>query len=284
MDPNKKLAVAVLVTTFLDRGILQRLAGMIDIIDNVSPPARTDVLGAPVSAVNLQMAIELIASWIRSRELHYVCVTGVHGVMESWRDEELQRIHAAAGMVTPDGMPLVWLLKMAGHRHADRVYGPDLMLEMFAAGVEHGVRHFLYGSTSETTARLKDNLLRLYPGARIVGIHSPPIRSVGDPEDDAICQMINESSADIIWVGLGTPKQEVWMARHRDRLRCPVFIGVGAAFDVHAGVVRQAPRFIQRSGFEWLYRLALEPRRLTWRYLRNNPAFVVLILMQKMKL
>jgi N-acetylglucosaminyldiphosphoundecaprenol N-acetyl-beta-D-mannosaminyltransferase len=257
---------------------------MIDIISDHPLPARTDVLGVPVSAVNLQAAVDIIGEWIRSRERHYVCVTGVHGVMESWRDEELRRIHAAAGMVTPDGMPMVWLLKMAGHRHADRVYGPDLMLAMFAAGVEQGVRHFLYGSTPETTARLKDNLLSLYPGARIVGIHSPPIRPVGAPEDDAICRMIDDSGADIVWVGLSTPKQEVWMARHRDRLRCPVLIGVGAAFDMHAGAVRQAPRFIQRSGFEWLYRMALEPRRLAWRYLRNNPAFVVLILKQKMKL
>jgi N-acetylglucosaminyldiphosphoundecaprenol N-acetyl-beta-D-mannosaminyltransferase len=173
---------------------------------------------------------------------------------------------------------------MAGHRHADRVYGPDLMLAMFAAGTGQGVRHFLYGSTSATTARLKSKLLSLYPAARVVGVYNPPIRPVGAPEDDAVCQMINDSGADIVWVGLSTPKQEVWMARHRDRVHCPVFIGVGAAFDIHAGVVRQAPRFIQRSGFEWLFRLALEPRRLVGRYLRNNPAFVALILKQKMDL
>ena len=163
-------------------------------------------------------------------------------------------------MVTPDGMPMVWLLKMAGHRHAERVYGPDLMLAMFAAGIGQGVRHFLYGSTPATTARLKNKLLSLYPEAVIAGTHSPPIRPVGAAEDDAVCRMIDDSGADIIWVGLSTPKQEVWMARHRDRLRCPVFVGVGAAFDIHAGVVRQAPRAIQRSGFEWLFRLALEPR------------------------
>jgi N-acetylglucosaminyldiphosphoundecaprenol N-acetyl-beta-D-mannosaminyltransferase len=245
---------------------------------------RTDVLGVPVSAVNLKTAVDIIADWIRLRERHYVCVTGVHGVMESRRDEDLRRIHTEAGMVTPDGMPMVWLLKMAGHRHSDRVYGPDLMLAMFALGVEHGIRHFLYGSTLGTIAKLKDKLLNLYPDAQIVGFHSPPIRPVGAAEDDAVCQMIDDSGADIIWVGLSTPKQEVWMARHRDRLRCPVLIGVGAAFDMHAGVVRQAPRIIQRSGFEWLFRLMLEPRRLGRRYLRNNPAFIASILKQKMGL
>lgn len=257
---------------------------MTDIITADSPPPRTDVLGVPVSAVNLRMAVGIIARWVLLRERNYVCVTGVHGIMESWRDDDLRRIHAAAGMVTPDGMPMVWLLKMAGHRHADRVYGPDLMLAMFDAGVARGVRHFLYGSTPETTARLQNKLLGLYPGASIVGIHSPPIRPVGAPEDDSVCQMINDSGADIVWVGLSTPKQEVWMARHRDRLRCPVLIGVGAAFDMHAGMLRQAPRIVQRSGFEWLFRLALEPRRLAGRYMRNNPAFVALILKQKFNL
>lgn len=269
---------------FLVGVILQRLAGMTDIITADSPPPRTDVLGVPVSAVNLRMAVGIIARWVLLRERNYVCVTGVHGIMESWRDDDLRRIHAAAGMVTPDGMPMVWLLKMAGHRHADRVYGPDLMLAMFDAGVARGVRHFLYGSTPETTARLQNKLLGLYPGASIVGIHSPPIRPVGAPEDDSVCQMINDSGADIVWVGLSTPKQEVWMARHRDRLRCPVLIGVGAAFDMHAGMLRQAPRIVQRSGFEWLFRLALEPRRLAGRYMRNNPAFVALILKQKFNL
>jgi N-acetylglucosaminyldiphosphoundecaprenol N-acetyl-beta-D-mannosaminyltransferase len=247
-------------------------------------PQRVDVLGVGVSAINLDLAIDVIARWIELGERQYVCVTGVHGVMESRRDEELRRIHSAAGLVTPDGMPLVWLLRLAGHRHVDRVYGPDLMHAVVAWGVKRGIRHFLYGARPETLNRLKHNLLLSFPDARLVGVHSPPYRPIGALEDDEVCSMIDDSGADIVWIGLSTPKQEIWMAQHRDRLRCPVLIGVGAAFDIHAGTVKQAPRLIQRGGLEWLFRLVQEPRRLGWRYLRNNPTFILLILKQRMRL
>ena len=242
----------------------------------------TDVLNVQISAVNLRMAVDTIFQWVESRDCRYVCVTGVHGVMESQRNPELRQIHNSAGMVTPDGMPMVWLLRLDGHRHADRVYGPDLVNAVFAAGIRQNIRHFLYGSTPEILARLQHNLLHRFPSALLVGAHSPPFRPVGSIEDEAVCQMIDDSGADIVWIGLSTPKQEIWMARHRDRLKAPVLIGVGAAFDIHAGMVRQAPRLIQRSGFEWLFRLTQEPRRLAWRYLRNNPVFALLILKQKM--
>jgi N-acetylglucosaminyldiphosphoundecaprenol N-acetyl-beta-D-mannosaminyltransferase len=254
---------------------------MNDQIANRFKPPRIDVLGVGVSAVNLPLAIQMINQWVSSRERHFICVTGVHGVMESWRDPALRRIHSEAGMVTPDGMPMVWLLRLAGHREASRVYGPDLMHAVFAAGIERGTRHFLYGSTSETLIKLEHNLLTNFPAALIVGAYSPPFRPVGALEDDTVCKMIDDTNAEIVWVGLSTPKQEVWMARHRERLGCSVIVGVGAAFDIHAGSVRQAPRFIQRSGFEWLFRLACEPRRLASRYLINNPLFVFLILKQK---
>ena len=243
---------------------------------------RTDILGVGISAVDLPMAVDVIFDWIQTQDRRYVCVTGVHGVMESQRNPELRRIHDHAGMVTPDGMPMVWLLRLDGYRHANRVYGPDLMNAVFATGVGRDIRHFMYGSRPDTLTRLQHNLLAQFPGAHIVGAYSPPFRAAGAVEDDAVCQMIDESGADIIWVGLSTPKQEVWMARHRNRLKAPVIIGVGAAFDIHAGLVRQAPRVIQRSGFEWLFRLIQEPRRLAWRYLRNNPVFMLLILKQKM--
>jgi N-acetylglucosaminyldiphosphoundecaprenol N-acetyl-beta-D-mannosaminyltransferase len=244
---------------------------------------RTNVLGVGVSAINLPLATNVILGWISSGTRHYVCVTGVHGVMECQRDADLLRIHRSAGMVTPDGMPMVWLSKLAGHRHVDRVYGPDLMHAVFAAGVTMGLKHFLYGATEETLAKLRTNLLAAFPDARIAGTYSPPFRPVGTDETKDVCDHINQSDADIVWVGLSTPKQEVWMARHRDRLRNPVLIGVGAAFDIHAGTLPQAPRFMQRSGLEWAFRLAQEPRRLASRYLRNNPLFVLLVLKQYLR-
>lgn len=239
-----------------------------------------NVLGIGVSAINMDMAVGTIGEWIRKRESHYVCITGVHGVMESHRDKELRQIHNMAGLVTPDGMPLVWLLKFSGHGHADRVCGPDLMFALFEVSGQRGYTHYLYGASEDALARLQANLTRWFPAARIVGANSPPFRSLTEEEDKEITKRINESGADIVWVGLGAPKQERWMAAHRDRLHAPVFIGVGAAFDFHAGLVRRAPRFIQRSGFEWLFRLAMEPRRLWKRYLTNNPQFVLLVLAQ----
>jgi N-acetylglucosaminyldiphosphoundecaprenol N-acetyl-beta-D-mannosaminyltransferase len=238
---------------------------------------RANILGVGVSAINMAMALANIDGWIESRRRHYVCITGVHGVMESQRDPELRLIHNAAGMATPDGMPLVWMLWAGGHRSADRVYGPDLMLAVLERSRERGYRHFIYGASEATLARLRANLHVRFPGVPIVGSYSPPFRPLTASEDAAVVEMINAARPDVVWVGLSTPKQERWMAEHRDRLEAPVLVGVGAALDFHAGVVRQAPRFMQRSGVEWLFRLAMEPRRLWRRYLRNNPAFLVCI-------
>jgi N-acetylglucosaminyldiphosphoundecaprenol N-acetyl-beta-D-mannosaminyltransferase len=245
---------------------------------------RTNVLGVGVSAVNMERALATIAGWIDGRERHYVCVTGVHGVMESYRAPELRRIHNAAGMVTPDGMPLAWLLKLAGYRDSDRVCGPELMPELFKRSQARGDRHYLYGGSPKALRLLRERLLQLAPDARIVGTCSPPFRPLTPKEDAEVVAEINESGADIVWVGLSTPKQERWMAAHREVLSAPVLIGVGAAFDIHAGVVRRAPEFLRRTGFEWTYRLLLEPRRLWWRYLSSNPHFVALVAMQKIGL
>jgi len=243
-------------------------------------PDRINVLGVGVSAINMGDALDAIDRWIDADQRSYVCVTGVHGVMESQHDPDIRAIHNAAGMVTPDGMPLVWLLKLARRRHADRVYGPDLMLAAFERSVRRGHRHFLYGSSEDTLAKLRANLEARFPGCRIVGTHSPPFRPLTAEEGAAVVRAIDDSGADIVWVGLSTPKQERWMAAHRPLLRAPVLVGVGAAFDFHAGVKRQAPRFIQRSGFEWLFRMLSEPRRLWKRYATNNPAFVARVLGQ----
>jgi N-acetylglucosaminyldiphosphoundecaprenol N-acetyl-beta-D-mannosaminyltransferase len=240
----------------------------------------TNILGVKVSAVSQQMAEDTIASWIRTGARHYVCVSGVHGIMESRRDPELRKIHNQAGLVTPDGMPLVWLSNLAGQRGVTRVYGPDLMLRLFHASADRGWRHFLYGATPETLNRLAAQLRLRFPGARIVGHHSPPFRPTTADEDAAEIAMIEQARPDIVWVGLSTPKQERWMATHRAVLSAPALIGVGAAFDIHAGTLVQAPRALQRAGLEWAFRLAVEPRRLWRRYARNNPAFVLSVLLQ----
>jgi N-acetylglucosaminyldiphosphoundecaprenol N-acetyl-beta-D-mannosaminyltransferase len=242
--------------------------------------ARTNILGVGVSAVNLPMAMQAIEHWIEARTPHYVCVAGVHNIMASQHDPALRQIHNRAGLVTPDGMPLVWLSKLTGHRHVDRVYGPDLMAMLCKKSVKKGYRHFLYGSSEEVLNQLSANLSRQAPGLHIAGIYSPPYRPLTPEEDQAIVKRINDCAPDIVWVGLGTPKQDHWMADHVGRLSAPVLVGVGAAFDFHAGAKRQAPYWMQRSGLEWVFRLAIEPRRLWRRYIYNNPRFVLEVFLQ----
>jgi N-acetylglucosaminyldiphosphoundecaprenol N-acetyl-beta-D-mannosaminyltransferase len=241
---------------------------------------RVDVLGVGVSAINMDTALEVIDRWITDGAQQYVCVAGVHGVMESQRDESLRRIHNSAGLVTPDGMPLVWLTRLHGWRNTSRVYGPDLMLDLCERSLATGYRHFLYGGNAEVPERLATRLQKRFPGLIIAGTYSPPFRTLTAEEDEEIVQRINDAKADIVWVGLSTPKQEYWMSRHVGRISAPVMIGVGAAFDFHAGLKRQAPRWMQRSGLEWFFRLMNEPRRLWRRYLVNNPKFVWMTLLQ----
>lgn len=225
-------------------------------------------------------AVETIEEWIQAGKRHYVCVTGVHGVMESQRDEELRRIHSHAGLVTPDGVPLLWLGRLRGFADMDRVYGPDLMLRLCDRSPSRGYRHYLYGGGKGVPERLGARLSKRFPGLDIVGSYSPPFRPLTPEEDDEVVRRLNAARPDIVWVGLGTPKQERWMEAHRSRLRAPVLIGVGAAFDFHSGLKRQAPRWMQRGGLEWLFRLASEPRRLWRRYLVNNTWFIALVLAQ----
>lgn len=241
---------------------------------------RVDILGVGVDRLTLPLALATMARWIERRTRTYVCITGVHGVMECQHDPELAQVHDQAGMVTADGMPLVWLSRLKGATEARRVYGPDLMLHAFERSEASGWRHYLYGSSPETLRRLEARLSERFPRASIVGRLSPPYRPLTEVEERAIVAEINTARPDIVWVGLSTPKQERWMASQRAVLEAPVLVGVGAAFDFHAGVKRQAPRWIQRAGLEWLFRLACEPRRLACRYLRNNPRFVAALLAQ----
>jgi N-acetylglucosaminyldiphosphoundecaprenol N-acetyl-beta-D-mannosaminyltransferase len=238
---------------------------------------RCNVLGVGVSAINMPIAVAQIDNWIRQRkDFHYICVTGVHGVMESQHNQTLRGIHNAADMVTPDGMPLVWISKLKGFGKVDRVYGPDLMLAL----CERNYRHFFYGGAEGTAELLAARMKHRFPHLLVCGCHAPPFRELTFNEDQHIVEQINTTKPDIVWVGLSTPKQEFWMADHVARVDAPVMIGVGAAFDFLAGLKPQAPRWVQRSGFEWLFRLLTEPRRLWRRYLKNNPAFVALSLAQ----
>jgi N-acetylglucosaminyldiphosphoundecaprenol N-acetyl-beta-D-mannosaminyltransferase len=244
---------------------------------------RVNILGVGVSAINMEQALNAIERWIVQRQPHYVCVTGVHGIVESQGNNSLRRVHNAAGLVTPDGMPLVWLARFHGRNHVERVYGPDLMLALCDRSISKGYKHFLYGGAESVPERLANSLKQRYPELQIVGSYSPPFRPLTNEEDKQTVQAINEANPDVVWIGLSTPKQERWMAEHIGRLTAPVLIGVGAAFDFHSGLKRQAPRWMQRSGLEWLFRLATEPRRLWRRYLVNNPLFTLLVLQQALR-
>ena len=240
-------------------------------------PARVDVLGVGVSAVSMEQAVAEIGRWVDEGERHYVCVTGVHGVMESQRDPALAAIHNASGLTTPDGMPMVWAGHRAGAGHMTRVYGPDLMLELCALAAERGWSSYFYGGAEGVPELLAERLTARFPGLKVAGCYSPPFRPLTPEEDEQVVARINEAEPELVWVGLSTPKQERWMAAHRDRLQAAALLGVGAAFDMHAGLLPQAPAWMQRRGLEWAYRLAKEPRRLWKRYLGNNPRFVLAI-------
>ena len=239
---------------------------------------RVDVLGVGISAISLDGAVDEIMRWIDDGERHYVCVTNVHTVMECQHDEELRRIHNASGLTTPDGMPIVWCAKRAGALGVTRVYGPDLMLALSKPLAESRRSVFLYGTMPRTLELLSARLTSQFPGLRIAGSYAPPFRPLTAVEDADVVRRINNSGADVVWVGLGAVKQEYWMAEHRESLQACALIGVGAAFDFHAGVIRQAPLWMQRHGLEWFYRLCREPRRLWRRYLSTNPAFVLGVL------
>ena len=233
-----------------------------------------NILAVPVAAVDLEQAAQQVERWIRDSTPSYVTVTGVHGIMASRDDAKVLRVHQRAAMCVPDGMPTVWIGRLRGHRQMHRVYGPDLMLELFRRSEAQGFTHFLYGGGEGVADRLRDRLLERFPRARVVGTWCPPFRACTDAEEADLRARVAEAKPDLLWVGLSTPKQEMWMEAHLRPLQAKVMIGVGAAFDFHAGLLRQAPRWVQKIGMEWFFRLCREPKRLWKRYLFNNPRFV----------
>lgn len=235
---------------------------------------RFNVLGVALHAMNLPVATEAVLEAVRERRKGYVCVTGVHGVTEAQNDPAFRAILNAAFLNTTDGMPLVWLGRHAHGRWVDRVYGPDLMLEIFRATQSTAIRHFFYGGAPGVAEELKARLEARFPGVTVCGTYCPPFRPLNAAEQADLQQIVREARPDIIWVGLSTPKQERFMAEYLSKLDTTLMFGVGAAFDFHAGRISQAPRWMQRSGLEWFYRLCSEPRRLGRRYLVNNPLFI----------
>ena len=239
-------------------------------------PATAEVLGVPLALIDYEQTLDWIDHAVATDHRGYLCVAATHTVMATADDPALRAAVLGADFTVPDGQPLVWALRLLGHEIDDRVYGPDLMDHACARAAQNGLRFYLYGGRNQgALAQLARNLRLRYPGLQIVGGHCPPFRPLTDEESEHIAAEIDRSGADVVWVGIGVPKQEKWMATMRDRLAAPVLVGVGAAFDFHAGLVPQAPDRLQRYGLEWLFRLVQEPRRLWRRYLRYNPRFVL---------
>jgi N-acetylglucosaminyldiphosphoundecaprenol N-acetyl-beta-D-mannosaminyltransferase len=240
-----------------------------------------DLLGLPIAMTHYVEAMDVMDGMIARSERGYVCATAVHALMVAQNDPEMREALERSTLTVPDGMPLVWAVNLLGEDLADRVYGPELMLRYCERSRERGHRVFLYGGRDQgSLAQLTLNLRLRFPGIKIVGGYSPPFRALTEDEDDAIARQINAARPDVVWVGIGVPKQEKWMARLRDRLDAPVLAAVGAAFDFHAGRVSMAPEWMQSRGLEWTYRIAQEPRRLLPRYLIHNPRFVAKVALQ----
>lgn len=262
-------------------------------------PPKLPVLGVGVSATNYGEIVRLCRCWVEQRRGRrgsadsgandaapgrYICVTSVHGVITAFRRPAVRATLNGADIATPDGMPIVWALRSFGVKKQARVYGPTLMLKLCEQAVRLGHRLFFYGSREDTLVALCARLKARFPALMVAGAYSPPFRPLTPAEDARCTQMILDSDADIVFVGISTPKQEHWMAEHRDRLGGVIMVGVGAAFDFHAGRVKQAPQWMQRAGLEWFFRLLMEPRRLWRRYILETPLFLPLWAFQKVGL
>jgi N-acetylglucosaminyldiphosphoundecaprenol N-acetyl-beta-D-mannosaminyltransferase len=253
--------------------------------DLVSETASFDVLGVRVHAVQTQDVVKQMEKWIRDQDrCHTVAATSMHGIVEAQHDPSFKKILNSTDAVVPDGMPLVWLGRRKGHQLPRRVYGPDLMLEFCEKTAERGYRHFFYGGESGVPQRLAESLKGRFPTIEVCGTFSPRFGPLDSEEDKEILTRIYRAAPDVLWVGLGTPKQERWMYVHRDKLRVPVLVSVGAAFDLLSGRRSQAPRWMREHGLEWLFRLLQEPRRLWRRYLIYGTQFVAYLALENLRL
>lgn len=242
-----------------------------------------DVLGVQLSAINMDRVVDLAETWIKTGNSAYICMSGVHGVMEAQADEHLRRILNEAFVNAPDGMPMSWLGWLQGYRQMDRVYGPDFMANLCRLSVTTGYRHYLYGGQPGVAEALKEKLENRFPGLHVVGTFTPPFRHLTKEEENRLLDDVWSTKPDILWVGLSTPKQERFMAEYIDRLHVPLLIAVGAAFDFHTGRIQEAPVWMKRAGLQWLHRLTQDPKRLWKRYVLNNPVFIWRIVLQLLR-
>jgi N-acetylglucosaminyldiphosphoundecaprenol N-acetyl-beta-D-mannosaminyltransferase len=253
---------------------------------NISCPPKKSVVGVGVSTTSYSEVVQVCRQWILARTVqtagHYICVTSVHGIVAAAKSSALKAVLNRADITTPDGMPVVWALRSFGARQQTRVYGPDLMLALCRDAERFGHRIYLYGATEDTIAKLRRRLLELFPGLIICGSWAPPFVPLTAEEDELATRRILESGADIVFVGMSTPKQDYWMFEHAPRLPGTILVGVGAAFLFHAGMVPQAPYWMQRNGLEWFFRLCMEPARLWRRYVIETPVFLPLWALQRM--
>jgi N-acetylglucosaminyldiphosphoundecaprenol N-acetyl-beta-D-mannosaminyltransferase len=242
------------------------------------PHDKFSILGINVSAINLALACQLVESCIENKEKIYICVAPVSTLVSCHEDPRYRNVVNEADIVTPDGMPLVWWARRKGFKQVQRTYGPDFMLALCDFGQNQEYKHYLLGATVDTCRKLEQNLKTRFLDIKIVGAFSPPFRELSEEENQQMIEDINSAHPDIVWVGLGSPKQDFWMKRNRDKINASVLVGVGAAFDFIAGVKPQAPRWMRQSGLEWLFRLCSEPQRLWKRYLIGNTKFIYYLL------
>ena len=244
-------------------------------VDKLKIPT-CDILGVKIAAINMEWVLKYIKKHIKDLSGDYICVSNVHTTVTSYEDPEYCRIQNEGIMALPDGGPLSSLGKKRGHEKMTRVTGPDLMGEIFEISAENSYRHYFYGSTEETLEKLYDKLKERYPKMQIAGMYSPPFRPMADKEDKAISEVINDANPDFVWIGLGAPKQERWMAIHQGKVK-GLMIGVGAGFDYYAENIKRAPEWMQRINMEWFYRLMQNPKRLFNRYMKTNTKFLWLV-------
>jgi N-acetylglucosaminyldiphosphoundecaprenol N-acetyl-beta-D-mannosaminyltransferase len=240
------------------------------------------VLGTPIDVIDWSTALAKIDDWASRAESRYVCICNVHSVVTADQEASFGKVLRDSDLNTPDGAPLAWFLRRSGYRTQERINGPDLMLAHCERAAANGMPIFLYGGAETTLALMADRLLRDFPGLNIAGMHSPPFRELSSAENQQDIEMINASGARVVWVSLGCPKQEQWMFDRKGVVQA-VMVGVGAAFDYHAGVISRAPLWMRDLGLEWVHRLAAEPRRLWRRYLFTNSYFIVKIVSQELK-
>jgi len=243
------------------------------------------VLGVNINAVQIGEVVDRMHKWIRKRDnCHSIAATSMHGIVEAQHDPSFKELLNATDLVVPDGMPLVWLGRRQGHNLRRRVYGPDLLLAFCEKSVKRGYRNFFYGGEPGVAERLEESLKKRFPGLNVVGTCSPPFRPLNAKEDQDMVELINQTAPDVVWVGLGAPKQERWMDEHKSRLRVPVLVSVGAAFDMFSGRRRQAPLWMREHGLEWFFRLLQEPRRLWRRYLVYGLQFIAYMALESLRL